>query len=365
MRQDHSRNRVDRRPRIVGAVPIGWSAVLVLAGGLAVAASADGAPPGEAGGSRVCSRTATDAFIACHFEVEDDFWEARGICRNESDPVERQECFDEASDERADARQECGEQWAARRELCDALGEAPYDPPFDPADFETDFDDLTNPNPYFPLAVGNSWVYEEGDGEASTVVEVLDKTKLIEGVTCIVVNDVEAEDGRVTEDTNDWFAHAIAGDIHYCGEISQELEFFDGDDPEEAELVEIEGSWKAGRDGAKAGLLIPFAPQVGDVFRTEWAFGDAEDAAEVLSVDYGFGNDPELDVMVPQELAELLCNDDCLVTRDIDSLEPDAEERKYYAPGIGLFLEVDLEEESTAHLVECNVDPICDSLPLS
>lgn len=354
MRQDQNRNRIGRWPRIVGAAPIGWSALLALAGGLAVAVPADA--------RSVCSRTAWDAFVACHFEVEDDFWEARGICRNESDPVERAECFDEAGEERADARQECGEQLAARLELCDALGEAPYDPPFDPADFETDFDNLTNPNPYLPLAVGNLWVYAED--EATVTVEVLDKTKLIEGVTCIVVNDFEEEDGEVTESTDDWFAHAITGDIHYCGEISQEFEFFDGDDPEEAELVDIEGSWKAGRDGAKSGLLIPFAPQVGDVFRTEWALGDAEDAAEVLSVDYGFGNDPELDFMVPQELAELLCNDDCLVTKDIDSLEPDAEERKYYAPGVGLFLTVDLEEEATAQLVECNVDPICDSLPL-
>lgn len=347
-------NRIDRGARGTGAAAIGGIAVLALAW------SVVSPEPAHAAGT--CSRTAFNAFIACHFEVEDDFWEAKGICRNESDPVERAECFDEAREERADARQECGEQLAARLELCDALGEAPYDPPFDPADFETDFDNLTNPNPYLPLAVGNLWVYAED--EATVTVEVLDKTKLIEGVTCIVVNDFEEEDGEVTESTDDWFAHAIAGDIHYCGEISQGFEFFDGDDPEEAELVDIEGSWKAGRDGAKSGLLIPFAPQVGDVFRTEWALGDAEDAAEVLSVDYGFGNDPELDFMVPQELAELLCNDDCLVAKDIDSLEPDAEERKYYAPGVGLFLTVDLEEEATAQLVECNVDPICDALPL-
>ncbi|MGH9381131.1 MAG: hypothetical protein ACRD2Z_11030 [Thermoanaerobaculia bacterium] len=356
MVRNRTGNSIDRWARIVGAAPIGGLAALALAGGLAVSA------PARAQGT--CSHTASDAFVACHFEVVEDFWQAKGVCRNESDPGERATCLDEARSERAEARELCREQRAARRALCDALGEAPYDPPFDAADFETDFDDLTNPNPYFPLAVGNSWVYVEGDGEASTIVEVLDKTKLIEGVTCIVVNDVELEEGQVTEDTDDWFAHAIAGDIHYCGEISREFELFDGDDPEEAELVEIEGSWKAGRDGAKAGLLIPFAPQVGDVFRTEWAFGDAEDAAKVLSVDYGFGSDPELDFLVPQQLAELLCNDDCLVTKDIDSLEPEAEERKYYAPGVGLFLEVDLEEDQVGWLVACNVDPVCDSLPV-
>ena len=47
---------------------------------------------------------------------------------------------------------------------------------------------LTNPNPYYPLAIGN--VREYVGGEETIRIEVLDKTKLIEGVTCIVVNDV-------------------------------------------------------------------------------------------------------------------------------------------------------------------------------
>lgn len=340
-------------PRNAGALFVGTLTTVALSWGFVAAA------PAAAYGA--CSRTAWDAFVACHFEVEDDFWEARGICRNESNPDERADCFDEARQKRKEARELCWEQWAARRNLCDALGEGRYDPPFEPQDFETDLDDLAHPNPYFPLAVGNLWVYEEE--EATVTVEVLDKTKQIEGVTCFVVHDLEEEDGEVSEDTDDWFAHAIAGDVHYCGEISGEFEFFDGDDPEEAELVSIDGSWKAGRDGAKSGVLVPLAPQVGDVYRQEWALGDAEDVAEVLSVDYGFGDDPELDENVPKQLATLLCNDDCRVTREFTPLEPEAEERKYYAPGIGLFLEVDVESGDAVQLVECNVDPLCDALP--
>ena len=59
----------------------------------------------------------------------------------------------------------------------------------------------------------------------------------------------------------------------------------------------------------------------------------------------------------------MLCNDDCIVTRDFSPLEPDAEERKYYAPGIGMFLEVDPETGDIVQLVDCSFDVVCDMLP--
>ena len=51
------------------------------------------------------------------------------------------------------------------------------------------------------------------------------------------------------------------------------------------------------------------------------------------------------------------------VTRDFTPLEPGVFELKYYASGIGLFLEVNPDEEEIVQLVECNVDPRCDDLP--
>ena len=77
----------------------------------------------------------------------------------------------------------------------------------------------------------------------------------------------------------------------------------------------------------------------------------------------GYGSDEELDELVPEELAELLCDDDCMITRDFSPLEPGAFELKYYAPGIGLFLEVNPEDEEIVQLVECNMDPRCEDLP--
>ena len=59
----------------------------------------------------------------------------------------------------------------------------------------------------------------------------------------------------------------------------------------------------------------------------------------------------------------LLCNGDCIVTKNFSLLEPDVFERKYYAPGIGVFLEVEPEAGEVVRLVKCNVDPRCALLP--
>ena len=303
-----------------------------------------------------CSSTAIVSFKACRNEVADDYWIEVGNCLNEPTIEEVLACWDEVIAGLEEAREECAAQRAARFDLCDALGEDPYDPDFDPADFTTEFN---NQNPYWPLKVGNKWVFE-GDGEVITV-EVLDETKLIEGVTSIVVNDLVTVDGLELEDTDDWFAQANNGDVWYTGEISLNYEVFPGDDPPVAELVDVEGSWKTGREGAKPGIVMFGAPEVGTVYRQEVALGDAEDAAEIISINYGYGNDPELDNLVPEALADLLCDDDCVVTKEFTPVEPEVEELKYYSPLVGVFLEVG--DGEIVQLVECNVHPTCEDLP--
>ena len=117
-------------------------------------------------------------------------------------------------------------------------------------------------------------------------------------------------------------------------------ESFEGDDPEEIELVDIDGSWKSGRDGSEAGILLPFTPVEGDVIRQEVSFGEAEDVIEILSI------------TASESSAGGSCNGDCLQTADTTPLEPDAEENKYYAPGIGLIVEVDIETGDRVDMIE-------------
>ncbi|HTO53287.1 MAG TPA: hypothetical protein VMR50_07865 [Myxococcota bacterium] len=327
-----------------------------------VSALCFGASRAEAGSGKTCSSLTSSAFQACKSSAESDGAIAEGVCRNLPAKDDQKTCLSDARDERQGAQQDCRDQRAARRDVCDQLGEAPYAPSFAPADFDTDFVHPTHPNSLFPLKVGDQWTYV-GGGELDHI-EIRNATKSIEGVTCVVSHDVVTVDGALSEDTSDWIAQAKNGDVFYCGEQTAQYETFPGDDPNEPELVGTEGSFKTGRDGDLPGILMLAQPTVGAIYRQEFSLGTAEDLAEVLSTTYQFGQSADLDSNVPQALAQLLCSEgNCLVTREFSPLEPDTTERKYYAPGIGDFLEIEVESATVTQLVSCNFDPRCAMLP--
>lgn len=325
--------------------------------GLAIALGAGVAAPANASG--FCSATATTVFSACGNQVQDDYWISAAICINVSDDAQRADCFAHAAAARRAGAQLCREQQTGRRALCGLLGEGRYDPAFDPDDFDNPRNP-THPNHYFPLAIGNRW---EFGGSESIRIEVLNATKLIEGVTCLVVNDRVTVEGQLVEDTDDWFALAKDGSVWYCGEEVKDFETFEGDQPMKPELVSIDGSFKTGRDLDKPGIIFRAAPKQGELYRQEFSLANAEDVAQVLSTTYSFGSDPELDRLVPQQLAELLCAGDCVVTREYTPIAPAAFEHKYYAPGIGQFLSTNPLDGEVVQLVDCNFDPRCAQLP--
>ena len=189
----------------------------------------------------------------------------------------------------------------------------------DPADFTTEID-----NPYWPMAPGSTWVYEETDAEGNVQrveVAVTERTRSILGIAATVVHDVVTEDGVVREDTWDWYAQDESGNVWYLGEDTKELE--------DGKVVSTKGSWEAGRDGAQPGIDMPAQPEVGMSYRQEYYAGEAEDAAEVLSLDER--------VEVPYGSFG-----DVLMTRDYTPLDPNALEHKYYGLGTGPVLVVGL-----------------------
>jgi hypothetical protein len=307
-----------------------------------------------------CSATVQSLHRACGEEVDSDYWVAFGICINESDDADRRECFSDAKQARAEGTQLCAKQLTGRRNACGLLGEDRYDPPFEQGSFETNFSNLSNPNRYFPLGIGNQWEFRSQT--QSIKVQVLNETKLIDDVRCIVVRDEVREQGDLVESTNDWYAQAKDGNVWYCGEETATFESFAGDHPRKPERVSIDGSFKAGRDGDKPGIIFRAAPSPGEAYVEESSLANAEDATVVLSVSYAYGKHPELDQLVPRKLAKLLCAGDCVVTKNFSLLEPGVFERKYYAPGIGVFLEVEPGSGEVVQLVKCNVDPRCASL---
>jgi hypothetical protein len=173
-------------------------------------------------------------------------------------------------------------------------------------------------NPYLPMSPGSRWVYHEtaADGTSQrVVVKVTKQTKLIaNGVTARVVRDTATSKGQVVEDTFDWYAQDKRGNVWYLGEDTKEYE--------NGKVVSTQGSWEAGVNGARPGIVMPAHPRPGMQYRQEYLKGEAEDSARVLSVD------DQAEVKVGHFKHVVL-------TKEWNPLEPKVLEYKLYARGVG------------------------------
>ncbi len=186
-----------------------------------------------------------------------------------------------------------------------------YAPHIDPADFATTID-----NKYFPLKPGTTFAYQGKTKDATErdVVSVTHDTKQIMGVECVVVDDKVSEDGKLHEDTYDWYAQDKKGNVWYFGEDTKEYK--------NGKVVSTKGSWEAGVDGAKPGIMMQANPKVGESYRQEYYPGEAEDMAKVISLNES--------VRVPYGSFDRV-----LETKEWTPLEPSYAEHKYYAAGVG------------------------------
>jgi hypothetical protein len=201
-----------------------------------------------------------------------------------------------------------------------------YNPIINPENF---VDSVTNI--YFPLKIGSVYTYKSQTeyGLETTVVTVLSDIKIILGVNCTVVRDIVSIDGQVIEDTYDWYAQDKDGNVWYMGE--------DVSNYENGVLEDKEGSFEAGIDNAKPGIIMLAYPVLEMPYRQEYYFNNAEDWGKVVAnnvtvtTTYGTFNN-------------------CIKTADWNALEPDAPmEYKYYAPNIGVVKE---EIEGTNEYVD-------------
>lgn len=190
-----------------------------------------------------------------------------------------------------------------------------------PDDFTTRID-----HPYWPMRPGTTWRYvERGGGEVATVrVTVTGRTKIIESIRARVVHDVVRVGGQIVENTRDWYAQDTGGNLWYLGEFSQTYE--------DGRVVSTQGSWRHGRDGALAGVILPARPRAGCSYREEYLAGEAEDQARILSVRETLTTPTGIHRRVVQ-------------TANTTPLEPDVLENKFYARGVGPVLELDLSPE--------------------
>jgi hypothetical protein len=205
-------------------------------------------------------------------------------------------------------------------------------PKFDPCNFGNQIID----NPYFTLTPGTTFTYQTKteDGTEKDMVIVTNETKEILGITTTVVWDRVWLDEELTEETFDWHAQDKQGNVWYMGEDSKEYE--------NGKVVSTEGSWEAGVDGAKPGIIMEADPQVGDSYRQEYYPGHAEDAAKVVSLNET--------VKVPFGTFT-----NCLQTRDVSLLDPTQDEDKYYCTSVGgVTLEVAIDSGERTELIDVN-----------
>ena len=167
-------------------------------------------------------------------------------------------------------------------------------------------------NPWFPLKPGAVYSYTGvKDGKPSReVLRVTHRTKRITGVPCVVVDDRLWIEGHLAERTSDWYSQDARGNVWYFGEATAELD-------KSGKVTTTEGSWQSGRDGAKAGILMPANPRPGQTGLQEYYKGHAEDHFHVLGY----------------------LGKNALLVEETTPLEPGVVDHKLYVRGTGTVLE--------------------------
>jgi hypothetical protein len=188
-------------------------------------------------------------------------------------------------------------------------------------------------NPFFPLKPGTTFIYEgqTAQGFNHTEFAVSHNTRVIRGITCVEIHDSVFLDKKLSEDTLDWFAQDKDGNVWYFGENTHELVG--------GLITTINGTFMAGVDGAKQGIIMEAHPAVGDFYRQESDLGNAEDFAEVTSL--------TASVTVP-----FGSFNNCLKTQETTPLEPSLLEDKFYCSGVGNLLTVDKVTGERVELVQ-------------
>lgn len=179
-------------------------------------------------------------------------------------------------------------------------------------------------NPYLPFIPGSKWVYEAtlADGTLErNEIEVLQETRNVNGVPGAVVHDIVYAGVQIAEETYDWYAQDKDGNVWYLGE--------EVDNYKNGALKDHAGSWEWGKDGALPGVIMWADPSVhmNEEYYQEFYAGEAEDKGQVLSVSES--------VSVPFGAFE-----NVVKIYDTSEIDPDLQEEKFYASGMGMVREV-------------------------
>jgi hypothetical protein len=177
-------------------------------------------------------------------------------------------------------------------------------------------------NRWWPLVPGTRYTLvgsaNRGDGRRPhrVLFTVTDLTKVIDGVTTVVVWDRDYNGGRLLEDELAFNAQDDEGTVWNFGEYPEQYEH--------GRLAGAPDTWIVGRAGAREGVAMPARPRVGTAsYLQGWAPAiEFSDRARV----FGTGR---------RTCVPLACYRGVLETDEWNPTEHGAHERKFYAPGVG------------------------------
>lgn len=133
-------------------------------------------------------------------------------------------------------------------------------------------------NPWLPLTPGARWTYRiySDTSRQTEQVRVLDDPVTVAGVPTVAVLVTVRRQGRRTFAAERWYAQDAAGNVWWFGQRVAA-----GGAPDD---VLARRSWRAGVDGAEAGLMMSAAPRLGDGYDNGVLAGAFERRSTVRSL---------------------------------------------------------------------------------
>jgi hypothetical protein len=177
-------------------------------------------------------------------------------------------------------------------------------------------------NEWMPLKPGTRFTYAgttiEGDGTSvphRVVITVTDLTKVIGGVRAVVTWDLDYSADALVEAELAFFAQDDDGTVWRIGEYPEEYE--------DGKFVTAP-AWLHGIAEARAGIEMKAKPQPGTPSYSQ-GWGPA----------VNFTDRGQVDQIGQKTCVPVKCYEDVLVIAEVSVAEQDAQQLKYFAPGVG------------------------------